>query len=361
MKIALDARILQFEKSGLYRVTRTIIDAVKTEHELYLLASNSAKLSDELLTDPKIKVLSFGPNHSLLAWWWENISLVRVLRKLKPDIFHVTHNFGLPLIKINNVKYLGTINDLLPAMFPDSYKLATLIRWHVGTRITSRSADILLTISDYSKSAIINYFKICNKNKVKAIHLFASSIFFDSNISPHTEDWPYVVYHGGFRQYKNVNKAIESFFAFKDMYKTEHRFLIVGEINNDFRTEIHSNYSKNAFFSSLVFTGFVNDSKLASILKGADCHLFLSLQEGFGFPPLEALACGTKLVCAKNSSLPEILQDVPFWVNDNDSVEVIASTINKAIRSEYNAEYSKTIKEKFTESSFSNNLLEIYK
>jgi glycosyltransferase involved in cell wall biosynthesis len=81
----------------------------------------------------------------------------------------------------------------------------------------------------------------------------------------------------------------------------------------------------------VVLTGFVSDEDLVAVLAGARCFLYPSLHEGFGFPPLEAMACGTPVVTSDRSSLPEVVGDAGLLV-DPRSVEAVAAGVERVVR-----------------------------
>jgi glycosyltransferase involved in cell wall biosynthesis len=84
---------------------------------------------------------------------------------------------------------------------------------------------------------------------------------------------------------------------------------------------------KSPFKSEIHSIGYVPDEELSYLLSGAQCFLYLSKMEGFGYAPLEAMACGVPVICSKNTSMIENLSDNVYWVNDSDSAEKIANKI----------------------------------
>ncbi|MGB9880037.1 MAG: glycosyltransferase family 4 protein, partial [Anaerolineae bacterium] len=80
----------------------------------------------------------------------------------------------------------------------------------------------------------------------------------------------------------------------------------------------------------VVFTGYVPDEDLPALYSGADLFVFPSLYEGFGLPPLEAMACGTPVVCSKASSLPEVVGDAALMVDPYD-VEALAEAMHRVL------------------------------
>lgn len=88
--------------------------------------------------------------------------------------------------------------------------------------------------------------------------------------------------------------------------------------------EVVESYVKNSIWKKdIVFTGFVTDEELIALYSKCRVFCFLSFYEGFGIPPLEALACGAKVVVSKLSSLPEVVGNVGATVNPSDSDAVV--------------------------------------
>ena len=116
---------------------------------------------------------------------------------------------------------------------------------------------------------------------------------------------------------KNLETAFEAYALLKSR-GVEHRLVVVGP--KAWRTQgIFQRLERLGLADHVTFTGFVDDVDLPAIYAGADCFVFPSLYEGFGLPPLEAMACGTPVVVSNSSSLPEVTGDAALAIKPLDA------------------------------------------
>jgi glycosyltransferase involved in cell wall biosynthesis len=140
----------------------------------------------------------------------------------------------------------------------------------------------------------------------------------------------YIMYHGGFRPYKNVSKVIESYNAYREA-GGQLKLCIAGKHNTMFKQFVQPIIDKSPFKSEIHSIGYVPDEELSYLLSGAQCFLYLSKMEGFGYAPLEAMACGVPVLCSKNTSMIENLSDCVCWVEDDESPIETARKISKLV------------------------------
>jgi glycosyltransferase involved in cell wall biosynthesis len=195
-----------------------------------------------------------------------------------------------------------------------------------------RSARVL-TVSEASKRDILYYFNI-PEDKVTVIHNGLDERFRVS--PPETEihrlrerfqlDEQFVLYAGNVKPHKNVERLIDAFHILHTNGFAHLKLLIIGSDISKYamlRRAIHT-YDLHKYVR---FLGFVSDETLAALYRLAAVFVFPSLYEGFGFPPLEAMAAGTPVVASNLSSLPEVLGDAALLVDPYD-----ANAIAQAIR-----------------------------
>ncbi len=135
-----------------------------------------------------------------------------------------------------------------------------------------------------------------------------------------------IMYVGNLKPHKNLPKLLEAYSAMKDRENT--CLVLVGKAfdSEDLTPEI----KKLGIEDSVVRTGIIVDNELVDFYNLADLFVFPSLYEGFGIPPLEAMACGTPVVCSDNSSLPEVVGDAAYMFNPYD-VNQIREAMEKVL------------------------------
>jgi len=138
----------------------------------------------------------------------------------------------------------------------------------------------------------------------------------------------YVLYVGDMRPYKNVGAALRAFAA---MSRPECRFVIVGNKDTKDSHPLEELVSELGIAGDVEFTGFVSDAQLAELYCGATALVFPSLWEGFGLPPLEAMASGCPVITSNVASLPEVCGEAVEYV-DPTSVDSIRRAMERVIR-----------------------------
>jgi glycosyltransferase involved in cell wall biosynthesis len=335
LKIAIDCRHIQFYHEGITRSTINLISLLRNQFEFHALLCNRHIPVPELKQFPEVPLHYLGPSWSKLDWLWENYSLVKLLSVLKPDIYHAPCTMGLPLKKISGIRYAVTVHDLILKNFPSSYPLLGRIKWHVGIHVDVWRADGIITVSHFTKGLLCKQYNFSSENVHVVPHSIAT-VFSDRRKEEETIkavrarfglESDYIIYHGGFKPYKNVAKVVESYDAYRRSGEGKLNLCLVGKINDVFNHHVRPCIDRSPFKSDIVATGYVSDGDLSYLLSGAKCFLYLSKMEGFGFAPLEAMACGIPVICSKNSSMVEILGDNVLWVEDGKTPDEIARKI----------------------------------
>jgi glycosyltransferase involved in cell wall biosynthesis len=138
-----------------------------------------------------------------------------------------------------------------------------------------------------------------------------------------------ILYIGLIRPHKNLLRVLEALRLLISEGEKDYFLVLVGGEKNDYiflkKTAFKLGISKHVFF-----TGRLPDTEVVALMNAADVFVFPSLEEGFGLPPLEAMACGTPVVTSELSSLPEVVGDAALLV-DPKNVEEIASAIKQVL------------------------------
>jgi glycosyltransferase involved in cell wall biosynthesis len=150
---------------------------------------------------------------------------------------------------------------------------------------------------------------------------------------------PFLFYTGSMMPRKNICRLIEAFRILKR--KSYPHTLVIGGPDTSCPKDLREIITNENLQRDVLFTGYVTKEDLVDMYNAAEIFVYPSLYEGFGIPPLEAMACGTPVVTSNTSSLPEVVGDAGRLVNPNDTRE-IATTIEDLILDEgYRAELSK--------------------
>jgi len=331
MRVAIDARKLHDFGIGTY--TRNLLRhlaRIDRESE-YVLLCHASDLAIGGELGPNFRtVLEPSPNYSLR----EQLHVPWVLHRERPDLFHAPHYVLPPAARCRSVV---TIHDCIHLMFPQylpsraAYAYARASMWSAVRR-----SHRILTVSEASKRDIIHLFDVPPEKIVvvyNAIDERFREVPSEEHIARVRERYQlqheFVLYVGNIKPHKNLVRLIEAFDMLRARGFDQLKLLIIGdEISKlpALRRAVHS----HKLHKHVRFLGYLPDETLAALYRLASVFVFPSLYEGFGLPPLEAMACGTPVVTSNVSSLPEVTGDAAVLVDPYD-VESIAAGIERVL------------------------------
>ncbi|MEK7497568.1 MAG: glycosyltransferase, partial [Patescibacteria group bacterium] len=244
--------------------------------------------------------------------------------KRKPDIYHATNNWGIPVFR--SFPIVTTIHDVIPLAFNDYFKkskipLISKLIYRLKMQTTLWLSRVVICTDAINAKEIIKNFLVDSK-KISIIPMAVSNVFFEKrneNIGR-----SYILNHGGLEQRKNIEKLIRSFSLTKDL-----ELIITGE-NFELVKDLKKLVSKLKISGRVKFVGWVSERKVATMVKNAKCVVYSSLAEGFGLPMLEAMAAGTPIVASNIPILRKIGEEIPIYVNPNSTSSIYKGII-KAI------------------------------
>jgi glycosyltransferase involved in cell wall biosynthesis len=194
--------------------------------------------------------------------------------------------------------------------------------------INIKRADKIITVSKFSKCEIVKYYPKA-KNKIKVIHLGIDEKFKKlKNIKKKNQ----ILYVGSINERKNFSRIIK---AYELLNNKNLKLLVVGNFLNNFNINDESKKLLEKAYKNknIEFKQNINNDELVKIYNESKLLLFPSFYEGFGLPPLEAMACGTPVIISNISSLPEVGGDAAVYCNPYD-VEDIKEKIEIILNNE---------------------------
>ena len=272
---------------------------------------------------------SFGPRFEALVERAgnysvrEQFSVPMTLARARVDLFHAPHYVVSPF---TTIPYVVTIHDCIHLRFPQYLpSQAARVYAQVMMRTAARRARRVLTVSQASKDDIRHFLGVPD-SKVEVIH---NAIDAGIAAAPTAEaitrvcqrfqlTSSYILYAGNIKPHKNVDRLIEAYSILRRRGYEQVKLLIIGdEISKylNLRRLVH----RFQLHQHVRFFGFVPEATLAVLYRKAAMFVFPSLYEGFGLPPLEAMAAGTPVITSKVSSLPEVVGDAALLVDPMDA------------------------------------------
>lgn len=282
----------------------------------------------------KIDILDI-PHYSLV----EQTKLLTYLKQQKFDLVHFTQ-FNHPIFYKGN--YVVTIHDLTLIGHLHYFNFVKQMAFNLVMRSAAKDSKKIITISKTSQDDVIDYFNI-PKKKFEVIYLGIDHKHYNASIKDKelrikqfkekyniSED--YILYTGMWKKHKNLIRFFKAFEQFKTKNKSPLKLVLTGKIDKnepEVLKEIEriDNLTMKQFNNeAIVTTGFIEEEELPVAYTGALMYVIPSLSEGFGWPPLEAMACGTPVIASNLSCIPEILGEAPLYF-DPYNVDGMAKAI----------------------------------
>jgi glycosyltransferase involved in cell wall biosynthesis len=334
VRVAIDVRKIHDFGIGTYvrNVVRELARLDQTNEYLLIGRPDDLDLANQLGPNFRLVVNRSG-NYSL----GEQFSIPLLLRRERVDVFHAPHYVLPPLVGCPSVV---TIHDCIHLMFPQYLpnRLAAAYARALMWNATHRSAHVL-TVSEASKRDILRFFPIPPERITvahNAIDADVGRLSTDEEIRRVRERFqlhaPFVLYVGNIKPHKNVERLIEAFALVRTGPLADVKLLIIGDEISKYPT-LRRAVHQCKLHKHVRFLGFVDDRTLSALYRLATVFAFPSLYEGFGLPPLEAMASGTPVVTSNVSSLPEVVDDAAILVDPYD-VAGIAHGIRRVLLDE---------------------------
>lgn len=252
------------------------------------------------------------------------------------QLYHATEHL-LPHLRRATVL---TVHDLIFERYPKHHKLTNRLFLTVGMRLFVRRATQIIAVSQQTKQDLIELYQTPSE-KIHVIYQGIDASFTPAipaeidrvrnSYAPRAVDGsvrPYLLMLGTLEPRKNHLTAMKAIARLKHA-GLPHALLIAGGegwLFEPIRLQVQALGLEN----DVLFTGYVPSADLAPLYGGATCVLQPSLYEGFGFPVLEAMACGAPVVCSNTSSLPEAAGDAALLIDPLDD-EALATAIQRVI------------------------------
>jgi glycosyltransferase involved in cell wall biosynthesis len=324
MRVAIDARKLHDFGIGTY-IRNLLRHLARLDRETeFVLLCYEPDLGIGAQLGPNFRtVLEPSANYSIR----EQIRVPYVLMRERPDVFHSPHYVLPPAVRCRSVV---TIHDTIHLTFPQylpnklAYAYARASMWSAARR-----SHRILTVSEASKRDILHFFNVPHEKVVVVYNAIDERFWRDpeaESVARVRERFQlhqrFVLYVGNIKPHKNLVRLIEAFHAIRRDDLEDLKLLIIGDEISKWpmlRRAVH----EYKLHKHVRFLGYLPDDTLAILYRLASVFVFPSLYEGFGLPPLEAMASGTPVVTSNVSSLPEVAGDAAVLVDPYDTDSIV--------------------------------------
>jgi glycosyltransferase involved in cell wall biosynthesis len=343
MKIGIDARWIFPEITGIGSYTQELIRhlaRVQTGHEFVLFFNETsvrdrtieyAALADQhAFTTLTIPERPFTP-----ASQWR---MPRLIAQHALDVFHST-NFMLPFFafprrRCGRTAAVITIHDLIPLLFPEHTPKALKSRFHPVFKAVMREAgtraDLIITVSEASRRDILEHMHIpaARHHRVVSIYEGVAARYKPAPATPASPAT--ILYVGRMDPYKNVPQLVRVFARLVRQSAKPLRLQMIGPRDARY-PQVAETIAAEQMEAHIDWPGYVDGDALLRAYQMASVFVLPSLYEGFGLPVLEAMACGTPVICSDRASLPEVAGDAALLVNpdsEDDLLRALTSVLD---------------------------------
>ncbi len=337
MKIGIDARTLYLpELRGIGKMLLDLLEALGSQangHEFVLYYQQRPDLVDRAPRHPSMRTHAVQSSHQTVLEQWV---LPRAVASDRCDLFHSPANTTCwrqpcPVVL--------TLHDLMGYdRARHAGPLGRRLDWRVIQPRAYRRVRRIITASTYSKEQAMQKLGI-PAEKIRVVphgihprYRPAEAATVEQVLRQHGVTQPYVLVTGGETPRKNLPRILEAMHALWSQRLLGHQLVVTG-VNPMIRERLLAQFPWVAHEQRLRLLGYVDEEELVPFYSGADVFVYASLDEGFGLPPLEAMACGTPAIASNATSIPETVGNAALLINPMN-IEEIAEAIRRLARDE---------------------------
>ena len=329
MRIGIDARTLEGRFTGDRTYWRGLIGGLAAadtgnEYVLYTRRPLEGETPPGLGPNVTWRHLASPANDAL----WMLAAFPRALKADKIDVAHTQYN--IPLMGAP-CPMVTTVHDISFRVHPELFLPKD--RWILNTLVprSLRKAAAVIAVSESTRRDILRFYRTLPSEKVHVVLEAAGKQFqipeggqetaqATANKALGLDNRPYLLAVGVLQPRKNLALLLDAFALLKlGPNPPPHRLLIAGKRGWLDETDTQVAALPDAVTREIVLTGYVADHDLPALYGGAEALCYPSRYEGFGLPPLEAMACGCPVLCSRSSSLPEVVGDAGILLPADNS------------------------------------------
>ena len=324
-RIGLNAHLLNL--SGNYRsaginwyIYHLLRNLPTGDHFAYTVFHNEPRASAyfKTMTLARSRVPTAQP---LARIFWEQFIQPFAIRHARLDLLHALAFAGPRVI---GIPWVVTVYDLSFIHFPESFNVANRVYLAWAVRDAMRRADRVIAISESTRRDVLKLFG-GDPRKVQVVYCGADATFAPAQNKNAVAEFrarhhlpeKIILHVGTIEPRKNIVGLIRAFARAKRAAHLPHRLVLIGARGWKF-AEVDAAIEQETLHNDVIFAGYVPQDELPNWYNAADLFAYPSRYEGFGLPPLEAMACGTPVVTSNAASLPEVVGDAAIQVAPDD-------------------------------------------
>lgn len=337
MKVIMDFRkydgVVGGAEQGVIQITNYIAN---NEHKVVMLCKEK-KLADVKHIFKGTPNISFIPlqvnthSMSLKNLRLDSGTIQDIAVREDADIIHFPYNWSFPFNK--KVPSILTVHDVIPFTFREAMVwYRNVFLYKPGIRTACRLNTLVATVSEFSKSDIVEKVGL-SADKIRVIpNGLREPSPPDEDLDQEIDqryglEYGFILNVGGIHERKNVNGLIRAFAKLVKEEKYPGKLVITGSVSGapyqeKMKRIIDETLVDTGMQAKVVFTGFIPDTELDSLLRRASMMVYPSFYEGFGIPILEAMRVRTPVITSNLTGMPEVAGDAAILINPHDADQI---------------------------------------
>jgi glycosyltransferase involved in cell wall biosynthesis len=332
VRIGINGRFLAAKRTGVQRAAYNLICALVAVDRVneYVLFTTSDQVDNADWKYPNVTVVTsrIKEGESLRNYFWEQFTLPRLARRHKVDVLHSPANLGPLFYRGRSVVH---IHDLCFIVNPQWYSFTFRTVYNFLVPRLARRAAKVITNSNNSRNDLLQFCDLAAE-RVSQVYWAVDDLFRrdepEDGKRPQLDVDDYILYVGSLEPRKNIGTLLEAYETLRQAHPELRTKLVL--IGGESPVFAEVRLKVKHFKEDVLFKGFVNDELLRDYYRGARLFVYPSLYEGFGLPPLEAMASGVPVVTTLTSSIPEVVGDAALMVNPHD-INQLADTMHRVL------------------------------
>lgn len=332
MHVLIDARMVTAKNYGIGRYVYNLIEKL-----IEIDKSNQYALiiNDDYLLELTRNADNFALIKAKASWLSlaEQIEIPRIINNVKPDLYHAA-SWSVPFSQTCPV--VATIYDLIHMIFPEHYSFVHRIYYNIFLPLVIKKVKRIITISESSRRDINKYFGYPMERIDIAFPAVAEQFtpIKDKQLisdfrSKRGLNKKIILYVGNRKKHKNIEGLVGAYALLSDEIRSQYEIVMPGDMDNELK-EMADQLDIRQNIHCLTN---VSDAELPLLYNSADIFVFPTLYEGFGMPPLEAMACGIPVITSNVASIPEVVGDAAIMV-DPKNVKSLTDALIKLIEND---------------------------
>ena len=326
--------------TGIGRNLICLLDNASSDNE-YVIYTNEDMRDDFKFSNPRVTVKTYpiSKMSSMKNLLWTTFKFPGIVKKENADVALIP-NFTLLLFKFRPTVVI--IHDLIEFNVKNKFSPKRMFyRTKIADPLMVKNSDKIITVSENSKRDLKKFLN-APEDKITVIYNGVDQEKFHRMDDSRAEEllnrkgWPtdYILYAGTIdHPGKNALAVVKAFEELRRSGRYSGQCILAGMPGSGFE-HVKDYIDNSEYKDQIIITGFVSDEELVALYSKCATFVFVSLYEGFGIPPLEALSCGAKVVVSNTSSLPEVVGNVGDTVDPNEQgaiTEAIMRSIEKPV------------------------------